>query len=132
MGDTMAHPNADLLRKLDEAMASGDLALFFSLYTDDVRSHIRGRNKLAGDYEGKDQLQGLFGRFMEAVGSYTFDNHAYLADDEHGVMLQRSRSEHDGKVLELDEAFVMHFRDGKVSEMWYLPVDQAAFDAWVS
>ena len=117
---------------MDEAMAKGDLDSFFSYYTDDVQTHARGRNKLAGDYRGKDQLMDLFGLFMEAVGEYSFENHAYLADDEHGVILQTSKSMRDGKALELQEVFVMHFRDGKISEMWYVPADQAAFDDWVS
>jgi ketosteroid isomerase-like protein len=127
----MAHANEDVLRAIDEAMAKGDMDAFFSYYTDDVKTHARGRNRLAGDYQGKDQLMGLFGRFMEAVGEYSFENHAYLADDYHGVILQTSKSVREGKTLELEEAFVMHFRGGKVSEMWYLPVDQAAFDDWV-
>src|SRR2546423_1782646 len=103
----MAHPNVDTLRNLDEAMARGDFAAFFGYYTDDVKTHLRGKNKLAGDYSGKDQLQAAFGQFMEAIGAYTFENHAYLADDEHGVILQRSKSERDGKTLELEEAFVL-------------------------
>ena len=127
----MPHPNAEILREIDEAQEKGDLVAFFSHYTDDVQSHIRGNSKLAGDYKGKDQLQALFGRFMEAVGAYGFENHAYLADDEHGIILQRSKSERGGKTLELEEVFVMHFREGKVSEMWYVPVDQAAFDSWI-
>ena len=68
---------------------------------------------------------------MEAIGEYSSENHAYLADDEHGVMLQNSKATRDGKSLELQEVFVFHFRDGRFSEMWYLPVDQPAFDAWV-
>ena len=47
------------------------------------------------------------------------------------VILQRSKSERRGQTLELEEVFVMHFREGKISEMWYVPVDQAAFDAWI-
>jgi ketosteroid isomerase-like protein len=119
------------MRQIDEAMTRGDMDAFFASFTDDVQVHARGNNRLAGDYEGKDQLQDLFDRFMAAVGDYTFENHAYLADDEHGVTLQTSRMERGGQSLELQEAFVMHFREGKVSEMWYVPVDGAAFDAWV-
>ena len=128
----MAHPNADILRNIDEAMAKGDIETFFGYYTDDVQVHARGKNKLAGDYKGKDKLQELFGQFMEAMGEdYSFENHAYLADDEHGIILQTSKSQRAGKTFEIQEAFIMHFQDGKVSEMWYVPLDQAAFDAWV-
>jgi ketosteroid isomerase-like protein len=128
----MAHANVDLLRENDEAMASGDLAKFFSHYTDDVKVHARGKNRLAGDYAGLDQMQTLFGRFMEAVGDYGFENHAYFADDEHGIVLQHAKCLRDGKTFELDEVFVLHFRDGKISEMWYVPADQAAMDDWLA
>jgi ketosteroid isomerase-like protein len=96
-----------------------------------VKVHVRGNNRLAGDYTGLDELLALFGRFMEAVGDYSFENHAYLADDEHGVMLQNSKAVRDGSTLELQDAFVFHFREGKFSEMWYVPVDQPRFDSWV-
>lgn len=127
----MPHPNADLLRRADEAMERGDMEEFFSYYTDDVGVHAGGNNRLAGDYKGLDQLQDLFGRFMEAMGEYTFENHAYLADDEHGIILQRGKSVRGGQTREFNEVFVFHFRDGKISEMWYVPVDQAGVDALI-
>lgn len=124
----MAHPNADLLRMADEAMEREDLEGFLSYYADDVVVHAAGKSRLAGDHRGRDKLQELFGQFMEAMGEYTFENHAYLADDEHGIILQRGKSVKDGTTREFNEVFVFHFRDGKVSEMWYVPVDQAAVD----
>jgi hypothetical protein len=127
----MTHPNADLLRKNDEAMESGDLETFFGHYTDDVVLHLGGTSSLAGDHKGKDQMQELFGKFMEAAGNYSFRNHAYLADDEHGVVLQEGTFDKDGRTLTVRETFVMHFRDGKISEMWYFADDQAAVDAFI-
>jgi ketosteroid isomerase-like protein len=123
--------NIQRLRDIDEAQARGDLDAFFGNFTDDVKIHVRGNNKLAGEYEGKEQLQDLFARFMESVGNYSFESHSYLADDEHGVTLQTSHMEREGRTLDLQEAFVVHFREGKVSEMWYLPFDAAAIDAWI-
>lgn len=127
----MAHPNADVLRLADEAMLRGDIEQFFSYYTEDVIVHAPGKNRLAGDHEGRDQLQKLFGQFMEAMGEYSFENHAYLADDEHGVILQRGKAVKDDQTHEFNEVFVFHFRDGKIAEMWYVPVDQAAVDALI-
>src|SRR3970040_1219995 len=127
----MAHANEGILRSMDEWMRGGDIETMFGLYADNVETHVRGKNKLAGDYKGKDQLMALFGRYMEAMGEYTFENHAYLADDEHGIILQSSKATRGGETLAMDEVFVMHFRGGKISEMWYVPTDGAAFDAWV-
>jgi ketosteroid isomerase-like protein len=116
-GKVMAHPNAEMLRLADEAMLRGDIGEFFSYYTDDVIVHAPAKSRLAGDYEGRDQLQELFGQFMEAMAEYSFENHAYLADDEHGVSLQRGKAVKDGQTHEFNKVFVFHFRDGKISEM---------------
>jgi ketosteroid isomerase-like protein len=131
-GGHQTHPNKEILRKSDEAMEAGDIEGFFSYFADDVVVHATGQSALAGTYKGKDQFQELFGRFMDAVGDYTFETHAYLADDEHGITMQKARAVKYGATLEFDEIFVMHFRDGKISEMWYVPTDQARFDAWIA
>jgi ketosteroid isomerase-like protein len=122
--------NVDVLREMDEAMARGDFATFFGSYAPDVVVHVAGNNALAGTYRGLDQLQALFGRFMQASGQYTFENHAYLADDQRGVILQRGTMRRDGETFVTDEAFVYTLRDGKIAEFWYLPFDQAGVDAW--
>jgi ketosteroid isomerase-like protein len=124
--------NVQILRDIDEAQMRGDFDAFLSYFTDDVKVHAGGNNKLAGDYQGKEQFQEIFGRFMEAAGEdYSFESHAYFADDEHGVALQTSHYKRGGETLDSREVFVTHFRDGKVHEMWFLPQDSAAFDAWI-
>ena len=100
----MAHPNVETLRRIDEAMLKEDMDTFFAQYTDDVVVHVAGTSKLAGDYKGLDQLQELFGRFMEAAGEFSFENHAYLADDEHGLILQRSTMRRGDKSFSTNEA----------------------------
>jgi hypothetical protein len=127
----MAHPNVETLRRVDEALLKEDMETFFAQYTGDVRVHIGGNNPLSRDYHGLDELQEMFGRFMEASGEYSFENHAYLADDEHGVVLQRGTMKRGDKTFSTNEVFVCHFRDGKISEFWYLPGDQAGLDAWL-
>lgn len=127
----MAHPNVEILRKIDEAQLSGDIEAFFGFFTDDVKIHIGGKNQLAGDYEGKDKFLDVFTRFNELVGEYSFDTHSYLADDEHGVTIQTSKSQRDGKTLVLREVFVTHHRGDKISEIWYMTIDQDRLDAWI-
>jgi uncharacterized protein len=126
----MPHPNVETLRRIDQAQVAGDLETALSQYTDDVLGHVGGDNQLSGDYRGLDQLQAMLGRFMEASGEYAFENHAYLADDEHGIVLQRGTMRRGAETFSTNEVFVVHFRDGKVSEYWYQPWDQAGLDAW--
>jgi ketosteroid isomerase-like protein len=125
------HPNEKLLRDADQAQIEGDVEAFTRFYTDDVIVHIPGRSSLAGEYRGKDQFLQLFERFMERTPEYTFEPHAYLADDEHGIILQRSRYKRGDETLDSNETFVCHFRDGKISEFWFSSEDPYAVDAFL-
>ena len=125
------HPNEKVLRDADEAQARGDAEAFMGFYTDDVIIHISGKSSFAGVYKGKDQFAEVFGRFMERAPEFTFDPHAYLADDEHGVILQRSHYKRGDETADSNDTFVCHFRDGKVSEFWYLSEDSDAIDAFL-
>jgi ketosteroid isomerase-like protein len=125
----MHHPNEKVLRDIDEAQARGDLVGFANGFTDDVIVHIPGKSSFAGDYKGKEEFLQLFQRFSERVPEYTFEGHAYLADDEHGVSLQRSHFKRGDETLDSNDAFVSHFRDGKVSEFWLLSEKSDEVDA---
>lgn len=127
----MEHPNIQTLRKIDEAQLEGDMDAFFASFADDVVVHIGGHSSLAGDYKGLDTMKELFGRFMEAAGEYSFENHAYLADDEHGVVIQNSTYRKGGESLTTPEIIVCHFGDGKVSEMWFMSYENDRVDALI-
>ena len=125
------HPNEKLLRDADDAQTRGDMEAFVAFYADDVIVHIPGKSSFAGVYKGKDQFLELFGRFMERTPEYSFEPHAYLADDEHGIILQRSHYERGNETLDSNDTFVCHFRDGKISEFWFISDDAYAVDAFL-
>ena len=121
------HPNEQVLRDADKAQLAGDIDAFIDAFTDDVIVHIPGRSALAGDYRGKEQFGEVFAKFNEKAPNYTFEPHAYFADDEHGVILQTSNyGEPSGLVM--NDALVCHFRDGKISEFWFVGVDPYEVD----
>jgi len=125
------HPNEKILRDIDEAQLRGDMGAFAGFFTDDVIVHIPGKSSFAGVYKGRDQFIELFGRFIERVPEYTFEPHTYLADDEHGVSLQRSHYKRGDDSLDSNDAFVCHFSDGKVSEFWLLSENSDEVDAFL-
>jgi ketosteroid isomerase-like protein len=125
------HPNEQVLRDLDAAQTRGDVEAFAGYFTDDVVVHVPGKSSLAGVYKGKDQFLDLFQRFLERTPEYTFEPHAYLADDEHGVSLQFSHYKRGDETLDSNDTFVCHFRDGKISEFWLLSEDDEAVDAFL-
>jgi ketosteroid isomerase-like protein len=117
----MPHPNAETLRQIDESQLKGDIEGFLGHFTDDVKVHIGGASKLTGDYQGKEQFQDVFGRYLELVGEVAFDGNRYFADNEHGVDVQAAHYSKNGQKLDLEEAYLVRFRDGKVAELWYYP-----------
>jgi uncharacterized protein len=125
------HPNEQVLRDLDEAQTRGDVEGFSGFFTDDVVVHVPGKSSLSGVYKGRDQFLELFGRFMERAPEYTFEPHAYFADDEHGVALQRSHYKRGDETLDSNDTFVCHFTDGKISELWLFSEDEAAVDEFI-
>ena len=127
----MHHPNEQILRDIDEAQTKGDFEAFAGNFTDDVVVHIGGKSSLAGDYKGKQEFLEVFGKFNELVPEYSFEGHAYLADDEHGVSLQRSTWKRGDEILTTNDAFISHFRDGKVSEFWILSDKPYESDAFI-
>jgi len=125
------HPNEQVLRDIDAAQVAGDMDGFMSRFTDDVIVHMPGKSSLAGTYKGKAEFAEVFQRFMERTPDYTFEPHAYLADDEHGVQLQRSHYRRGDERLDTNDTFISHFRDGKVAEVWIETDDQYAADAFL-
>jgi membrane-associated phospholipid phosphatase/ketosteroid isomerase-like protein len=129
-GGTM-HPNEQVLRDIDAAQTAGDFEAFMSHFTDDVVVHMSGKSSLAGTFKGKGEFADVFQRFTERTPGYRFEPHAYLADDEHGISLQRSHYEREGATLDTNDVFVTHFRDGKVAELWLSTDDPYGVDEFL-
>jgi len=130
----MAHPNEDLVREAYAAFGRGDMdALRDKFFTQDVRYHVTDRSPLAGDYEGVDQVLQFFARIFEmSGGTFSFELHDVLANDEHAVALVTVRGERAGKQLNDNMVQISHLRDGKAYEVWNQATDQYAQDEFWS
>jgi ketosteroid isomerase-like protein len=123
------HPNLDLMRRGYAAYTSGDLDTISQLFADDVVWHVSGRSPLSGDYTGKEQVFGFFGKLQElSDGTSKVEVHDLLADDDHGVAIITQSGTRDGRTYEGRATHVLHLRDGKVTEFWDAYVDQYAAD----
>jgi hypothetical protein len=128
------HPNIALLRRGYGAFASGDMETLRELIAPDVIWHSGGHNQLSGDYKGIDETLGLFARFFELTGGdQRQELHDLLANDEHGVVLLKQHiGRPDGRSYDGNDVHVFHISEGKVTEFWLHPGDQAAADAALS
>jgi ketosteroid isomerase-like protein len=127
------HPNVEYARRGYAAFGSGDLATLSELIADDAVWHAQGVGPLSGDYHGRDEVFGFFGRLAEETGgTFRLDVHDILANDEHTAVLATLTASRNGKSIEVPVVNVSHNdRDGKITEFWTSTTDpQAGLDFW--
>jgi ketosteroid isomerase-like protein len=129
----VAHPNEDLVRRGYAAFATGDVATLGQLFADDIVWHVGGRSPITGDYKGKAEVLGFFGKLaVRAAGTFRTEIHDVLANDEHVVALVTFTAAREGRTLDEHGVQVFHVQDAKVIETWFHPSDQYADDAFWS
>jgi ketosteroid isomerase-like protein len=127
------HPNVERLRTGYAAYSSGDMDTITQLFAEDILWHVAGRSPIAGDYKGRDQVFGFFGKLMElSNGTSTIEVHDILANDDHGVALVTGSATRGDKSLRGQDVHTFHLRDGKVVEFWDSPLDQYEADEFWS
>ncbi len=127
------HPNIENARRGYAAFGSGDLATLAELIADDAVWHAQGVGPLSGDYHGRDQVFGFFGRLAEETGgTFRLDVHDILANDEHTAVLATLTASRGGKSIEVPVVNVSHNDgNGRITEFWTSTTDpQAALDFW--
>lgn len=129
----MAHPNEEIARRATEALTKGDVEGFLAHHADDVVIHFPGRGRMAGDYRGKDGVARMLQEQMQMIDAPPeIETHDIVANDEHTVVLNKTKASRGGKVLEQDQVVVMHIRDGQIAEVWLQFSDQEAMDEMAS
>jgi uncharacterized protein len=130
----MAHPNEEVARQAAAAFQQGDLdALREKYLAADTRWHVPGRSPIAGDYDGVDQVLGLFVKLFELTdGTYRIEVHDVLANDDHVVTLLTARAERAGKQLDENQVLVSHMVNGKFAEVWVQQANLYAVDEFLS
>ena len=127
------HPNLEAARTGYAAFAAGDMATVGPLLADDVVWHVGGDNPLSGDYTGREEVLGFFGRLMqETDGTFENEIHDMLANDEHGVAIVEARARRNGKSIDDRSVHVFHMSDGQITEFWNISSDQDAWDDFYS
>jgi uncharacterized protein len=122
------HPNEELVRRAYGA-GTADMATMNELFADDIVWNSPGRNQLSGTYRGKEAVFANFQKAAELTGgTFKFEIHDVLANDQHAVVLIRWMGERDGKTLDDNSVQVFEIKDGKVKEQWLHPGDAYASD----
>lgn len=122
MEDSMSeHPNATVVREMNEAMFKGDMAGAASRVADDVVWHVIVR---AEPYRGTAELAASMGGLSEF--NISWEVHDLVASDDHVIGLGTATATHGNRSLTYRTAEIYHVRDGKVSERWAFSDDTKA------
>jgi len=126
------HPNAAAARRSYEAWNSGDLDVIREYFTDDAVLHLAGNNAMSGAYRGRDAVMDAIARDIQGWGPHA-EGETILGSDDHVIVFCQVTSERDGKTLDVVLAQAITFNaEGKVTEAWFLPNDQRAYDQFFS
>ena len=132
-GAGMTHPNVDVLNTGYDAFDKGDLDTVRGFFAEGIVFHIPGQSQISGDYRGTDEVFGFFAKLIQLTeGTFKFERHAVLADDEHGVVMSTVTAQRDGKSLSAKQVDVLHITNGKVTEYWAFTDDLYAEDEFYS
>jgi hypothetical protein len=115
------HPNATVVREMNEAMFTGDTAGAGSRLADDVVWHVIGR---AEPYRGMAELATSMGAISDF--NITWEAHDLLASDDHVIALGTATATHGDRSLVYRTAEIYHVRNGKVTERWAFSDDTKA------
>ena len=102
------HPNVELVRRANEAIARDGFAAMADYLADDVVWHEIGRSE---PRHGKAELAAGMGDMDYEI---TFEVHDILGNDEHIVVLGDAHGTRAGKSLDYRVAEIYHMKDGKI------------------
>jgi uncharacterized protein len=124
-----ASEDVAVVRRGYDAFSRGDMATLRELFAPGIKWHGNGRNRLAGTFEGIDNVLANFGQLaVESGGTFRVEIHDLLASEDHVVVLASSAAERGGKRFEMNYCHVFHLSGGKVTESWVVNEDPYVLD----
>lgn len=93
------HPHIALVRRNQQAMSAGDLAILEQMFTRDCVVYMPGDHPLAGEYKGRDAVLNIARRmFEEANGTLRLEpSHLFLDGRGHVIVVHRLTGERRGR-----------------------------------
>ena len=125
----MADSKEDIIRRGYKAFSEGDMETLGSLYTDDVVQTMPGNNQISGEYKGRDNVLGLYGKLFElSGGTFAVELTSVEAKGDKVVTVHQTKAERGGKSLTDDESIAFSFSGDKITRLDLTAGDQAVVD----
>jgi ketosteroid isomerase-like protein len=113
------------------AFNRGDLSALGDFVASDVVYRIPGRAAVSGEFHGVEEVIGAFGRLRKLSGeTISVEPQIVLSDTDNVMFTARVTAEHQGRSLDVLNAYAFRFRDGKLAEGRLYPGDLHAIEAF--
>ena len=111
-----ASDNAELVRRGYDAFNEADIATLTEILDENMSWHTPGRSPIAGDYQGRDAVFGLLGRYGgETAGTFKAElKQVFTSDDGRVIGLHHNTGERNGKRLDTDCCIVFEIANGRM------------------
>lgn len=117
----------DILRAFNE----GDLATLRDQVTSDVTYVIPGRASISGEFSGIEAVVGAFHRLRElSGGTISVEPQRVLSDGDDVMFTARVTASHQGRTLDVVNAYAFHFEGGRLASGRVFPSDLHAIEAF--
>ncbi len=128
------HPNIIRYIHTIQAFNDNDIDEGSKYCSENIVYRIAGRSPIAGEYRGIEQFDRVLKLVKElSGGTIKFEPQVVLADDEAVMVYGHATARRDGKMLDIDHAYLYRFNEeGKIIEGRTIPVDLYAFDEFWS
>ena len=124
------HPNVATVSRAFAAWNTGQIEILREIFSQDAVLRFAGDNAMSGTYRGVDEVVDALLRASRGGGTQA-DVESLIASDDHVMVFFHATSERDGKSLDVVLAMAIKVdADGKLTEVWFLANEQAAYDAF--
>jgi ketosteroid isomerase-like protein len=114
-----------------QAFNEEDFASIAERVDAEVTYRIPGQASISGEFHGVEAVTTAFRRLREhSGGTISVQPQVVLSDGEHVMFTARVTAEHQGRSLDVVNAYVFRFRDGKLLQGQVFPSDLHAVEAF--
>jgi ketosteroid isomerase-like protein len=128
----MQQANQQMLQKLYDDFARGDVKAFLAGCDDKITFQVAGKSPLAGKYTKADFGGSFVAKLMElSDNTLKIEVHDVLASDRHGTVLATDHFTRNGKSFQLRVVHVWRIENGRPVAWYEYQRDLYQFDqAW--
>src|SRR5437773_2380018 len=115
------HPNVALIDRMTKAVFENDRDTLAEVFSPDLAFHVRGPLPTPGDHTGVDGFLHAVGAIFELTGGdVKIEQLTCLADGQWATEWEHAVMGRNGTTLDVNNAFVYRFAEGRIAEMWII------------